>query len=80
MSERGGETLLIDLSRADYWVGVSLTAAAEVKEGRIAYGIGRGDVPPTHHPASRPFGGEERWGKESHHPRCSVKRYNEKPG
>ena len=53
MSERGSETLLIDLSRADYWVGVSLTAAA--KEGRIAYGIGRGDVPPTHHPASRPF-------------------------
>jgi hypothetical protein len=48
MGERGSETLLIDLSRADYWVGVSLTAAAEVKEGRIAYGIGRRR--PTHPP------------------------------
>jgi hypothetical protein len=66
MSERRSETLLIDLSRADYWVGVSLTAAAEVKEDRIAYGIGRRR--PTHQPASRPFGGEERSGKESHHP------------
>jgi hypothetical protein len=79
MSEPGSERLLIELSGADYWAGVSLTAAAEVKEGRIAYGT-VGGVPPTHHPASRPFGGEERWGKESHHPRCSVKRYNEKPG
>ncbi len=78
MSERGGEPLLIDLSRADYWAGVSVTAAAEVKEGRIAYGIGWRR--PTHQPASRPFGGEERWGKESHHLRWSVKRYNEKPG
>jgi hypothetical protein len=48
MGERGSETLLIDLSRADYWVGVSLTAAAEVKDGRIAYGIGRRR--PTHPP------------------------------
>jgi len=56
MSERGSETLLIDLSRADYWVGVSLTAAAaaaaEVKEGRIAYGIGRRR--PTHPPPRQP--------------------------
>jgi hypothetical protein len=52
MSEHGSETLLIDLSCADCGVVVWLTAAAKLKEGRTAFGIGRRR--PTHNPAGRP--------------------------
>lgn len=81
MSERGSEALLIDLSGPDYWVGVSLTAAAEVKEGSDrVWDRSAASHPPTTPPAALSEVRSDEAKNPITHLRWSIKRYNEKPG